>query len=283
MSEAIEWIDPTGEALLLDVDWSVTGRFSPPSILEVQKTPGQSGARVLDVQHDVAKWSLAHWLDGVDEADLRVRLRDLSRRMDPRRGVGRVRVTSPVGDRREMYCRVTDGLGVDETLGSDAGITSQRLKQTFTGHDPYWYAVDDTVLSWSGGLTVATFFPFFPIHLTASESLVDELVTNDGDVETWPVWRFTGPLTGITAQNLTTGQSWSVAATVANPQTITVDTRPGAKTVTRDDGLNLFPGLSTASRLWALAPGPNQVRISIGGFEAQTAAQLTLRPRYLAP
>lgn len=283
MSETLEWIDPDGDTLLLDVDWSVSGRFSPPSTLDTQRIPGQPGARVWDVQHDVAEWSLTHWADGVDDAGLRATLRALVRSMDPRRGVGRLRVTSPIGDRREMYCRVTAGLGVEEVLGSQAGITSQQVKLTFSGHDPYWYAVDDIVLGYAGGGVVATFFPFFPLDLTASESLAEDVVTNDGDVECWPVWVFTGPFTGITAENLTTGQTWELAATVANPQTVTVDTRPGAKTVVRGDGANLFSGLSATSRLWPLATGDNSIRVSMGGSTSQTQAQLTFRPRYLAP
>lgn len=283
MAETWEWVAVDGAVTTLDVDWSVSGRFSPPTVLDVQRSPGRPGATVWGAEHDVAKWSFAHWVDGVDEDDLRDRLRQLVRDMDPRRGAGRIRVTAPGGDRREQTCRITGGLGVEETLGVDAGIVSQRLKHEVTAHDPYWYAADEQVMAWSAGVVISTFFPFFPLRLTASETLVDEDVVNSGDVDAWPVWQMTGPFTSVTAENLTTGRVWTLTTTTTNPQTVTVDTRPGAKTVTRDDGTPLFAALSTASRLWPLAPGTNRVRVSMGGASAASAFQLGWVPGWLAP
>lgn len=283
MAETLLWIDPDGAEMLLDVDWSVSGRFSPPAVWDEQGAPGMPGMRLWEVRHGVAEFTLRFWIDGLDEADLRDKLRAAVRALNPTRGTGRVRVVAPGGDSREIYCRAADGLGVEEVLGGDAGIISQRLTVKFRAHDPYWWATTDTVLTYSGGGTVASFFPFFPIALTASEVLVLDDVTNDGDVDVWPVWPLTGPFTDVVAENLTTGKSWSLTSTVVNPDYVTVDTRPGAKTVTAADGTSLFSALSSTSQLWPLVPGVNSIRVAIGGQTAATSAQMLFRPRYLSP
>lgn len=208
------------------------------------------------------------------------------RKMNPTRGVGKLRVTSPVGDQREINCVVVDGLGLKEADG-ETGPTDQRIGAVFRAHDPYYYDPSATVVSFSI-TSVPSFFPWggtVLFRLTSSEIFADGTVTNGGDVDSWPVWTITGPGSTITLQNLTTSKSLTFSTTaLTTGETIVVDTRPGVKTVTKGDGTNLFPDLSTMSSLWPLVSGANLIRIQMGGADAVTSnVGLSYKQRYLSP
>ncbi len=130
-----------------------------------------------------------------------------------------------------------------------------------------------------------SFFPIFPLRLTSSQIAVDSTVTNAGDVATWPVWTIKGPGTTITLRNLTTGENLIFLSTVlGSGESIAIDTRPGLKTVTKQDGSNLFNDLDVTSSLWALPRGDSAIRLEMSGVDATASSlQLNYRQRYLSP
>lgn len=285
MPEVVEWISPAGVITPLNVEYAVRGRFAPPSQIFEETVPGQPGARVREVLHTPREFVLPLRI-GVytTEAELRAALRTLVREMDPTFGEGRVRVSNtPAGDARETRCRYTGGLGIDEVLGETSMPTWTRAAVSFRGHDPYWYATSLTVMEFGTGAT-PSFFPFFPLRLSSSEVFADVTVDNPGDIGTWPVWEIDGPGgSPIAIRHLGTGQVTSLDTTLLTGQTITIDTRPGAKTVTRDDGTNLYPNLSLTSSLWPLLSGANAVRVEMGGATDDSRVRLRYQPAYLSP
>ncbi|MGH8008889.1 MAG: phage distal tail protein, partial [Candidatus Binatia bacterium] len=148
---------------------------------------------------------------------------------------------------------------------------------------PYWFDIADTVELYPFTGTAETFFPLLPITLTASEAFADDSVTISGDLETWPVWDITGPCSSVTLRNLSTGEVLTSDAFLAGSEVMTIDTRPGAKTVTRQDGSNLYPTLSTTSVMWPLRRGLNAIRVEMGGAATGSNIQLSYRTRYLSP
>ncbi|MCP3805370.1 phage tail family protein [Allokutzneria sp. A3M-2-11 16] len=279
-TESLVWIDPNGAMIPLDVEWAVSGRFAPPPVLVDEGVPEQPGARFREARHGVREFSLPLWITDSSPAALRARLRSMIAAMDPVRGQGTIRLTSPTGDQREIYCRVSAGLELDETLGRTSGPLVQRAVPMFRAVDPYWYDIADTTDPFESGDT-ATFFPFFPLRLSSSSVFAEATITNSGDVETWPVWTITGPGSAITLRNLTTGEYMTLTITLAAGESLTIDTRPGAKTVTKSDGTNQFPALSSASSLWALARGANALRVEMSGTTAASRVVLSRRHRYL--
>lgn len=277
------WIDPDGVTLPLAVEWRVAGRFAPPVEREEETVPGQPGSRLRTVRHDARDFSLALWIEGASENDLRTQMRDITYLMDGVRGDGRIRVTSPLGDQREIVCRVTGGLEMSEVLGDTSGPTAQRAVVTLRAVDPYWQDTTDTAAGpWAQGGTAAGFFPFFPLRLTSSEVLATATVDNLGDVEAWPVWTVVGPGSTITLKNQTTGKTLALDTTLGAGESVVIDTRPGYKTVTKNDGTNLYPNLSSTSSLWSLIKGPNAVQIEIGGATSATSVSMLYRHKYLA-
>jgi phage-related protein len=285
--EPIEWISPGGTATELHVQPGVSGRFAPPVVIQEDEVPGIPGSRFREARHGPREFPLPIFYEAVDEATKRLGLRTLIREMDPVAGTGKLRVYSPVGDQREINCRVVAGLGLDE--GTDSAYPGwQKAVAMFRAFDPYWYDTSDTIETFTSG-AAASFFPIFPIRLSSSEVFIDATVNNTGDLETWPVWEITGPGSDIRMLDLNTGAvtdltSGAGTVTVGSGEVVTLDTRPGAKTVTLSDGTNLWPYLSTDSTLWPLAVGPNSVRVEMGGaVTGESSVRLTYRPRYLTP
>lgn len=284
MSETILWVDPDSEITELDCEWDAAGRFAPNPIFEAEGVPGQSGQRLRTVRHDVHEFAMKFWLYDTSESALRTTLRSMIYKMDPTRGIGRLRVIAPGGDSREIFCRVSSGLGISEVLGQDSAFYAQRISATFLAHDPYWYAVGDTAIVYTGDVETATFFPFFPLRLSAGAVFVDDTsVNNPGDLEAWPVWSIEGPASNIVISNQTTVQSLTLSTTISDGQTVTIDTRPGAKTVLNDAGTSLFSSLTATSTLFSLARGENHLQVSMDSTTTESAIRLAFRPRYLAP
>jgi phage-related protein len=256
------------------------GLEMPAFTLVEEEVPGQAGARLREVKTLARDVTVPFLLEQPDEAALRGLLRLLARRMNPTRGDGRLRHTAADGSVRDLICRYAEGLGGSRIVG-DAGQTWRRAALVFRALDPYWHDAADRVETFTRG-TVATFFPFFPLRLTSSEVFASATVDNTGDVESWPVWQVTGPGgPRIVLRNLTTRHLLTVETTLAAGNVLTIDTRPGFKTVRLGDGSNLFPLLTAASSLWPLAGGLNSVQVEMAGATADSSVVLSYKHRYL--
>ena len=282
-AEITQWIDPSGATTLLDVDWQASGRYMPVVKHEEFGVPGQPGARRQRSRHDVHEFTIRVVLSANSEPTLRQEIRDLVSVFNPLEGEGVLRVTSPIGDVREIQCIYANGLGMDESPGM-SGMGTQKADVTLRAYDPYWRDTSDISSSFAIGV-VPTFFPIFPLRLTSSQIAVDDTVVNAGDVETWPVWTITGPGSAVILRNLTTGESLDLTTTALGAgDQITIDTRPGVKTVLLDDGTNLFSTLSAASVLWSLRRGSNAIRLEMSGAVAgQSSLSVAYKQRYLSP
>lgn len=283
MTETVTWIDADGVSTDLEVEWNTSGRFAPPTLFDEEGVPEQDGARLRNVRHGVREFVLPLWITGATESALRTAMRDLVKAMNPKRGAGKIRVMSPVGDEREIICSYADGLDMRETLGETSGLLVQRAPVVFRAHSPYWQAVSDISDTYTSG-DPAPFFSFFPLRLSSSTVFADASPDNTGDVDAWPVWTITGPGSAIVLRNLTTGYSLTLNTTLGASETVTIDTRPGFKAVTRGDGTNLFTSLEqSTSYLWPLTEGANSVRIEMSSATAASSVTLAFRPRYLSP
>jgi hypothetical protein len=278
--DVTEWIDADGGSTTLDVEWNVQGRGMPPMAFEEDRVPERPGSRLRAVRHGARDMTLNVWITAATSAALRTLLRSLIPKFDATRGDGRIRVTSELGDQREITCRYAGGLELAENLGSTSALQLQRAPIAFRAFAPYWTDVSDTTVTYTTG-TPATFFPFFPLRLSSSEVFAQGTVTNGGDVQTWPVWTITGPGSAIVLRNQTSGKLLSLTITLGSSETLVIDTREGVKTVTKNDGSNLFSALSATSSLWPLLRGVNAVQVEMSGGTAATQVGLAYRPRYL--
>lgn len=285
MTETTVWIDPDGVSTTLDVNWDVSGRFMPPIRFISEGVPGEDGEFFREVTHGPRDFLMSVDLSAATESALRLLLRSFVKSMNPKRGRGKVRVTSPVGDQREINCWYSAGLEMEERLGDNSGPNWQQVPLKMRALDPYWYDVSPTSQTFAVTTLVPSFFPIFPLKLTASELAVDDSIDNTGDEETWPVWTIEGPGSGIKLSNLSTGEFiWLPSVNLVAGQTLVIDTRPGYKSVVIDSTVSAYSELSNDSVLWALAEGTNSVRLEMSGADdSLSGLSVSYYRKFLSP
>lgn len=284
MADTLTFIDPAGTATVFLVDHSgVTGRLAPPADWVEEDVPEAAGSRLRSVRHTAREVAFAHWLFADTETDLRVQLREFVARLNPLAGDGTLRSTTVAGDSRDLVCRYAGGFEGSVEGGDDGTALEQRVVLVFrAAEEPYWLDAADNVVTYRLGADPVAFFPFFPLRISSSEVFAETAVNNDGDVEAWPVWLVTGPASSLTLTNVTTGEELALSTTLAAGEEVTIDTRPGRKTVTRGADTNLFGDLTSRS-LWPLAAGLNLIEVEMPGATADSSLRLTYRRRYLMP
>jgi hypothetical protein len=284
VTEVVVWIDPDGVTTTLE-HMSFSNRFMPPVIFDADGVPGQPGEVFREVEHGTREFGVVFDVVASGEANTRAAVRAMVKSLNPKRGASKMRVTSPLGDQREITCRYSGGAGLDEKVGDDSGPDWQQFGVTLLAHDPYWYDVSPIEQSFTITAQAPNFFPILPIHLAASELAVDSSVDNTGDVQAWPIWTIDGPGSGIKLSNLSTGKfTWFPDLVLVAGQTLVIDSRPGFKSVVVDGSVNVYSELSNDSSLWSYITGVNIVRLEMSGAD-NAVSGLTMRyyRRFLSP
>lgn len=284
--DQLTFIDPAGvQTPLTAVPGALAvgaqGLFMPPVTVIEDELAEQDGARARAVRAMPRDITVPLYMEQGDAATLRAAIRTLLRAVNPKRGDGRLRALAPDGQVREVTCRYTSGLELTQAPGQ-SGADWQGAAVVFRAHDPYWYDVDPTEETFVLGDSVS-FFPFFPLLLSADTVLGARTVSNDGDVPAFPIWTVHGPATAVTLTNVTDGLSLTLDYALDADQVVTIDTRPGFKTVRLDDGSNLYGDLDTGSALWALPDGLTEITVELPGATEESYVALTYRRRWLSP
>lgn len=273
--ETITWVDPDGNSTAFVDITGITGRGLPPVDFQDLIVPLQPGSAFRSVRDNARDLIIPILLSEADNVTYRQTLRALAVQLHPSETPGVIQVDTVDGLSREIDAWYVDGFQWVEEYP-----TWSIPSLLFRACDPYWRDAEWTQEDYVTG-TAATFFPIFPLALASSEVFAASTVDNPGDVETWPVWNVTGPGSALVLRNLTTGLVLSLTATLSAGESVSIDTTPGEKTVTKNDGTNLFSGLSDDSELWALAAGSNSLQIELTGATSASAVSLRYRPRYL--
>lgn len=285
-SRLFTWIDAAGNehdlssGPYISVKWASDGLFMPAYRLVEDDLPFGVGTRLRTVRVDGRDMILPIRMITDDLASLHSLTRSLYGWFDPTRGDGLLKVTAPDASVRQIVARYAGGLEMEEspsTLGRGWRTAVLRFRAPY----PYWEDTADTEVSYSSGVGVSTFFPFFPLVLLPSQVFGTASIGNTGDVEAWPVWMFTGPGSEPSASNLTTGETFTSSITLGAGETLTVDTRPGHKSVVDSSGNNQFRTLSASSGLWSLPAGTSTVSLGMGSTTGASSITLAYRRRWL--
>jgi hypothetical protein len=157
----------------------------------------------------------------------------------------------------------------------------------FQATDPWFYA--DTTgttsiplgLLSSGGLT----FPLaFPLTIAGDPLAVGRpgFLEVDGTAQAWPVLRVNGPCANPTITHVASGRVLTVQTTLAAGEWVEVDTRPGWRTVLRENGGSA--PLAPKSRIdeFVLSPGLNELQWTATDPTLTSTLAVTWRPTYKA-
>lgn len=124
----------------------------------------------------------------------------------------------------------------------------------------------------------------WPVTWASADMSNSDVAVNAGNAPTWPVITFTGPVTNptiVVGDNLHT---LKLVTTIAENQSVTIDTRPWARSVVRGDGGSLA-GAVRGSRLADLVLPPGPTLISMQGIDLSGTAggQIRWRSAYTTP
>lgn len=297
--EVVTFIDPSGVEYVLtsqedhDTVQGVSGRGMPPIRIADDIIPLQAGAVLRDIQHGVRDVAVPVVFYSETLTDVRAILRGIMRTFDPTRGDGTLRVLTPDGVERDLFCRYQGGFEIVEAppmRGISPEQSAQQGVLVFRAFDPYWYDTEPFTDTYTAGVVTGSFFPIPNpttgsfITLVSSTVFTTVTIDLDADVDSWPVWTINGPGTAIALRNLTTGEVIDLSAggglTLGAGEVATIDTRRGVKTMTLADGTNLFPYLTNASSLWPLNQ-TQQVQIEMDGTDPSSSVELSVNVAHL--
>lgn len=192
--------------------------------------------------HDGRSISFDLWTDTTTAADARSAWAMLRTAWsgDQVRGVSRavmpLRMHLPGADTVRVYGRPRRMTPASQRSRSDGVVD---LVADFQTADRAFYADVEqertlTLLpNLSGGLMV----PFTPpVVLNPVSNSDSTIATNTGDLPTWPVITFHGPITNPSVEWVATGSRLTLQATLTTGRSVVIDTRPWARTALRDDG-----------------------------------------------
>jgi hypothetical protein len=292
MGEYLSWVDPTGLETPLNaepyvVGWGRTGLWGVPTKIVSQQVPLLDGARFKFVEIDPNRPKIPLLITGGaggGEATLAQNRRALFQLLNPKRGIGTLRSYAADGVIRDLPCYYSGGLDSHVEDGGARGTGWAIVGLEFDALQPYWQDKDAFTSVYTPGAASNFFGTFFPLHISPAGVSSSFSLTNTGDAECWPVWTINGPGSAITLTNNTTGKSIALTAnggiTLIAGQSVTIDTRPLFKTVKDQSGTSQFGKMTTASALWSLIIGLNNISLSMTGTGAASSIQLQYRQLY---
>lgn len=113
---------------------------------------------------------------------------------------------------------------------------------------------------------------------------LNAIVTNAGTWRSWPVIEVAGPFTRLMFQNLTTGQSFTLAGDgLLASETLTITLTPGQVDLVDDDGNSCFDWLESGNVAdFYLAPSANSILASGVGTTGVTGITVKHYDRWIA-
>lgn len=131
------------------------------------------------------------------------------------------------------------------------------VEADFSAVDDLWYGDEQSMSATIGYRAVGGFtFPLVFPMTTAPTSDRSQLFTVDGDAATWGVYEIHGPITSPLLEIPRLARYSFTGLRLAYDQWLTIDTRPWAREVYRNDGAPLGGALDASSTLLASAPIP---------------------------
>jgi hypothetical protein len=157
----------------------------------------------------------------------------------------------------------------------------------FQAADHLYYADEPTATSIplgllsTGGLTFPLEFPFVIAGDPAAVGRPGYL-TVEGTVPTWPVLRIAGPCSNPSITHVASGRTLTVQTTLEAGEWVEIDTRPGWRTVLRENGGGA--ALTPRSRIdtFQLTPGTNELRWTATDNTLTSTLAVTWWPAYKA-
>lgn len=278
------WTDPTGVVWELSNTDPDVGWFTPPgpsgwnaTTYEIVTDPlarGGEAVRFIRQKPGSIVWPLYVYGDTHLQYVQRHRqIRKAFLSTMHRRAPGVLRIARPDGTAREIDAYYDSGL---EGEAGEGWLFSKDAVSLYTP-DGYWRDTTPVTVTraYQPGSNYLNPFP------TVSNSLAfgETVINNPGDVAAWPTFTITGPMSAMSATNVTTGYTWSLTYGLNAGEQITVTTWKPA--VRGPSGQNLVSSLNWPDAyLWWLDPDDNDIFLNLIGATAGSSVEMDFYPRY---
>lgn len=264
-----------------------TGLDLPPFAVHMDESPNLDGSMFRGVRASARPVLLPIFVYGIDRKTLRQFKAKLAAALNPKLGYSLLTFIEQDGETRTLKCYYSGGMEGSEAVGA-SGFTWISYGIQLTAADPWFYGTTETAANWSFGIDQPFLRdPFLPLTLskgTTSKGTIT--IENPGDIEAWPVWEITGPLkrfklTGPDGTSFGIPDQPGGVDALASGRTLTIDCRPGYKTVQDNTGQIYFPLLSANPSLWSVPAGTSTAQADLLAGSGTPTVKMTLYPRYL--
>lgn len=151
-----------------------------------------------------------------------------------------------------------------------SSVVQRALISAVTGRGLLSYDPDGTGPLARGGSSLSF------LRVSASQTIGNFTMSNDGDAPAYPKWTITGPGSNLVITS-STGESFAWNGTLATTDTLIVDTR--AATVVDQTGASRYASLGPAPRLWRVQPGSTTANVAMTGSTSATTIVVEWQPR----
>jgi hypothetical protein len=276
---AMTWTAPNGDMWdLKGAPWSPSGVVlqrgarglgMPPSDRFTTKSPAIAGSRSRGYRTDEREviWPLKVFQDGGSTEWMRYDRAFWSTMAPDRTGVWTV--THPDGQTRSLTLRfVNDG---NDTAPVDPMLVGWALYGiTLVAEQPYWEGTP-LVRSWKASAPVSFFGAGAPsFYISSGSTFSTATIDNPGDVEMWPQWVLSGPITSAAVG--VNGHIVQYAVAIPDGQYRIIDTRPDHLTIVDQAGADRLADLGQAE--FAPVPAGASVPLDISVVGAGTVTMI---------
>ncbi|MFD7552971.1 phage tail domain-containing protein [Streptomyces sp. NPDC059835] len=267
-----------------------TGLDMPPFGLFSDDSPNLDGSTFRSARAAAREIMLPVFLHAHDRQSINNLKRKLFQALNPKRGYCVIRFTEGVNRVRQINAYYKGGMEGSESTDT-AGFRWAKYGLTFSAMDPWFYPERSQTTRWDFGVgepLLSTTVSFFPMNISSGVMGVpdDEItISNPGDIEAWPVWKLYGPIKSFSLQGphgdlIKASPPADGSDLVPSGRVLTIDTRPGRKTVKDDHGLNYWATLDTNPEFWSVEPGDSTAAVTVVAGTDKAAVVLSFRPRY---
>ena len=237
-----------------------------PTLVAQGRTPAGWDGEVIDsIAAEPREVFLPLRFAGSTLTDMTAKKRALLSFLNPRLGAVTLEAAFPNGSRRWIdgfYLRGLDGswdVGNFHNTRQLAGIVLRCP-------NPFWREPVQFTASWAVQNDTESPLPILPLAPGSSDVLgTPNKVALPGDVETYGVWKITGPLTSVTVVDSGAGRSFTFTQTLIAGETWTIDTRRGVQGVFSPSGSRQRATLNRGAQFWPLRPGQSVVTTQVTG------------------
>ena len=262
----------------------------PPVRRLVERGPAQNGDTDVGYRLEPRILSFVLLQASEDVAGYWAARRALQRFLAPSTVPIRLRIDLPTGEARQLDVAYIGGLGwgSSDRLGTAHQTPIQLRAADPTFYDPVAQSVVYAVPSGAGAWTIPWDIPW---GIGASTINTAQSVQTPGDWASYPVITVAGPIANLVITNDTTGEKLDFTGyTIANGDTFTIDTSPGVKSVTDQNGVRRIDKLTDDSDLATFrivahpeaTDGVNSIRVTGSSSTAATQIFIQYHPRYSA-